>query len=539
MNSYPSFIFEDNNQMENSEALEELEKSGIFLSEWYQCYTEEDLESLTSKIITVNYGQHLDLRGGLRVIARSSGYHIGACTFSLQYGVENLLVIDSFSKHRYRHPLSLDLTDFRDYNRVYITESCNSEIGLKSKGEKEKGLATSEISINRYISNLKKIMKERPENNIVFPVRNSIFLLDLIEIFQYKLPSLRKIHIISSTFLSTINYSNANVDYLNQNLQNKIFSKKPILPVNIEKLILSNKVEFFDDLYIFVQKVKNHKNYISDLAPSFYIVVDPTLRLGYSAKIVEILNSEFSNGTLIFSDPHLTLPEIMSPLHSVNKLKCSYQPLNMSDSVEELIEILENNCPEARIIAPSSYKNQFSRYRISYRTDFVERNDSILYKMDSKTGLYIKPQTFNSLRWMPLESLLGKKLRSEKYKVAVMEAGVNNDKGKLRLEVKSRKKKEKAAVMVVKEKEVINEKSILEKMYTLAQKLKEKQFQVLNVERRMDEESVYVLKLMGCKSFGINIIKHSPMQTEIYTDDDQEYDMILNCVRNVLGVYCI
>lgn len=539
MNSYPSFIFEDTNQMENFEALEELEKDGIFLSEWYSCYTDDDLELFSSKIISVNYGQYLDLRGGLKVVTKSSGYHIGSSTFTLQYGVENLLIIDSFSQHIYRHPLSLDLTDFSDYNKVYITDSCNLDPLNKPRGDKESSFSASEISINRYISNLKKIMKERPEDNVIFPVRNSIFLLDLIEIFQYKFPSLRKIHIISSTFLSTINYSNANVDYLNQNLQSKIFSKKPILPVDVEKLIISNKIEFFDDLYIFVQKIKNHKNYITDLAPSFYIVVDPSLRLGYSAKIVEILNSELSNGTIMFSDPFIKMPEIMDPLHSANKLSCSYKPLNMSGSVEELIEMLVKNCPEATIIAPEAYRPQFSNSSIIHRTEFIRENNSISFAMDTKSGLFIKPQTFNSLKWIPIEDLLERKVKGEKLKIAVLEGGVKNNYGKLKLQVNRKKSRERAAVMAIREREEISEKTILEKMYILAQKLKEKQFQILNVERRMDEDSVYVLKLMGCKSFGINIIKHSPLKTEIYTDDDQEYEMILDCVKDVLKVYCI
>lgn len=539
MNNYPSFIFEDNNMIDNIEALEELEKDGIFLSEWYQCYSEDDLDNFTRRITTVNYNQHLNLRGELKVIAKSSGYHIGSSAFNLQCGVENLLILDSFSSHRYRHSLSLDLLRFCDYNKIYVTECCNQITDEKPKSEKEKTLATSEVSINRFISHLKKVMKERPEDNIIFPVRNSLFILDLIEIFQYKLPSLRRIHIISSTFLNTVNYSNANVDYLNESLQSKIFGKKPILPINLEKLIQEEKIEFFKDLYLFVQKIKHHKNYISDLAPSFYIVVDPTLRLGYSAKIVEIINSELNNGTIFFSDPFLKMSEIMDPLYSVNKLKCTYFPLNMSDSVEDLISIINENSPDSKIIVPDLYKDKMINSNIIKRCQFIQNNDNITFKMDSKTGLNIKPETFNNLKWIPLESLLKKKIIGENFNVAVLEGGVLNDKGKLRLGVKKKNKKENAAVMAVSENEEINEKRILEKMYALAQNLKEKNFQVMNVERRMDADSVYVLKLMGCKSFGVNIIKHSPLETQIYTDDDDEYQIILECVRNVLNVYSI
>ncbi len=55
------------------------------------------------------------------------------------------------------------------------------------KGESELRLSTSEICINRFVSTIKKIVKEYPDDSVIMPVRNSIFLLDLIDILHFKI----------------------------------------------------------------------------------------------------------------------------------------------------------------------------------------------------------------------------------------------------------------------------------------------------------------------------------------------------------------
>jgi hypothetical protein len=87
--------------------------------------------------------------------------------------------------------------------------------------------------------------------------------------------------------------------------------------------------------------------------------------------------------------------------------------------------------------------------------------------------------------------------------------------------------------------EEFNEKTVLDKMYNLAQKLQEHSFQILNVEKRMDENSVYVIKCMNNVTFSGSIVKHSPSITEIFCDNEMEYETMLRCVESVLGVYCL
>ena len=55
------------------------------------------------------------------------------------------------------------------------------------------------------------------------------------------------------------------------------------------------------------------------------------------------------------------------------------------------------------------------------------------------------------------------------------------------------------------------------------------------MEKKIDQESVYVLKVSNGNA-GVNWIKYSPNQTEIFTDHDDSYFTILGCIKDVLGI---
>lgn len=93
--------------------------------------------------------------------------------------------------------------------------------------------------------------------------------------------------------------------------------------------------------------------------------------------------------------------------------------------------------------------------------------------------------------------------------VSVTEGGLMNDQGKLRLQVSPDLINEAPAILAIPKEEVFDEKTILNKMNKLALKLQEMNFEILNVEKRLDQDSVYVLKVSGGNR-GINWIKYSP-----------------------------
>lgn len=122
--------------------------------------------------------------------------------------------------------------------------------------------------------------------------------------------------------------------------------------------------------------------------------------------------------------------------------------------------------------------------------------------------------------------------------VCVAEGGLIQDQGKLRLEMGPEHPAETQALFASPVDEIMDEKSILNKMYKLAELLQERNFEILNVEKKMDQEDVYVLKVSGGNA-GVNWIKYSPHQTEIFTDQDDSYFTILGCIKDVLGITAV
>ena len=95
------------------------------------------------------------------------------------------------------------------------------------------------------------------------------------------------------------------------------------------------------------------------------------------------------------------------------------------------------------------------------------------------------------------------------------------------------KKEDIPAVMVLDKNAKLSDQLMLDRMYELAKVLQDNGLQILNVEKRLEAGYVYVVKCGGA------VIKHSTVQTEIFTDSDQEYSTILKCMKSVLGVCVI
>lgn len=121
-------------------------------------------------------------------------------------------------------------------------------------------------------------------------------------------------------------------------------------------------------------------------------MLDICLRLGYNAKLIEIMNSEVGSGTVLFSDPYLKTSDVFYPLYRSNKLRIVTQNFNMNDNCETLLEIFKKEAKNATIILPSKYKYCFkSDSELKNRTVFLKDNSSVSFDLDSKSGLYVKP----------------------------------------------------------------------------------------------------------------------------------------------------
>jgi len=153
------------------------------------------------------------------------------------------------------------------------------------------------------ISKMEEFLRNTRRGNVLFPVRNTLFLLDLLDYLSHKSKVYEKIHIISSSARAIFEYATANVEYLNRVLKSKVYSKPPMMPFPIVKLQKERKIFFYDNLEDFQRKNMGISTYKSqnDLkryqhsffmhsdSPSIYIAVDSSFRLGFASKLMNIL----------------------------------------------------------------------------------------------------------------------------------------------------------------------------------------------------------------------------------------------------------
>lgn len=367
----------------------------------------------------------------------------------------------------------------------------------------------------------------------------------------YKVTNYRKVHLISSSAEATVNYSNINVDYLNKMLQSKIFLKEPELPLAINKLVEAEKLEFFGDISQFVDKVKTQLGYLKDNAPSIYLVSDSSLRMGYATKIYEILNSEMpTQSGIIFVDPYLDYKSVMDSLLPTNQMKIYECKLNMNSTFGEFSQMMQKSTSIETIVLPEIYKEHIDLTSMGIAKKKKFYNDDCMLELGLKKGDYcwMKPADVASINPKKIDRLmdrLGVDRRSEYEgcQLDVIDGGFKIENGKLiGFKLNDNTTKDKNGFLIMDKNsfnETFSEKIMLDKMYNLATKLQEHSFQILNVEKRMDENSVYVIKCMNNVTFSGSIVKHSPLKTEIFCDNVDEYETMLRCVENVLGVYCL
>ena len=521
------------NIWEDSEVIDQFEKEGKYITEWSSCFKQEDLDACWEKVKVVNYKEELTLRGGIKVTPTASGYHLGSACYSIGFGQDRLLVMDSYSLHRYRHCLPFDYRALKDHNRILLTDTFFSSDEVKPQNENESRLNQAELCVNRFVGLLKKTLKDHKNENILLPIRNLFFLLDIIDIIKEKVSGFVKIHIITSTIEPMIKYANANVDYLNKALQMKIYQQKPDLPFSFDLLAEKNRIVYYNDIHEFVDKIKFQPRYMTDTTPSLYFVVDSSFRLGYSGKIFDILNNELKAGTVIFTDPHLCYNKLFEPLYHNLKIRIVNFPLNLNDSLVSTVNLIKKDTQESKIIVPEKYFKILRGSPIGDRLVMLKENSSIEFEVVGKDSIYCKPQAYNSLKPKTLESILPLKLEKSDIMVDSIQGNLSTASGKTTLSVTEWRKEETPAILVLDRNSKHSDQQIYEKMQELARKLKEQGLPLVGVEKRADEASTFVLKA------GESIIKHNASQTDIFTDNEQEYKIILKTIKLVLGVHAL
>ena len=362
-------LFEDLDSEQNFFAESEFfdlfsEKYGVEINEWFPLFDCMQLDQAFQNIHTLNYKEEKLILNDIVISPESSGYNLGSCYWILKKNGLVFAFITNGCFHNYRHSSLFDIENISNSKcDLLIMANCINEKNLDGleMSYGQNAPFNAEILEKKLFDTLSTLLNDR-EMNVMMPVRNMVFILDILDILLNRFKEKNvTFFIISESLEPLINYGNANVEYLNPILQKKIYEPTPETPFSsYEKLKNFGKIVFYNSIYEFQEKNNNSslESLIRKNTPSVYVFLDSTMRFGLSLKFLETFEEIGFKNTIILTDPFLQCKEVFMPFKDKCKSKIVYCPLDHRFTVSEVkSELLKKILPK-RILIPKKLFQQ-------------------------------------------------------------------------------------------------------------------------------------------------------------------------------------
>ena len=427
---------------QESEFYEIFEGKGLNIQDWLDIYTLKDIENCFQKIKEINFNEIIQLNSNINVRAICSGYSIGSCNWLFQSYNQSIAYISRTSLSSFRHCLKCDIDKFKNCNIMILEEIINN-VNVDYSSPQQNNMY--ETLVTNFIDVLSKHLNTKNSSNVLIPISNLTFLLDLIDIFKYKLSGFGAIHIISSSIEPLIAYANINFEYINTTIMNKIYTQNPETPFNFDFLEKAGRFFIYNSIDEFQEKNINQAYGTLDYGlPSIYIVAHSSFRLGLSARFFDIFEKEQNNKIpmVMIVDPYMQTPELLSTIIT-KKVKIIRCPLDGNISMAEMSKFIEETNPKM-VILPQVYKAK-NDITSQFLLNINPVKKILTYKEDEElnielSGSLIKAQLgqdnlkiFDSMKKLTIDLNLKLKI----YKVQG-EIKKNND-GKIIIDLKENK----------------------------------------------------------------------------------------------------
>lgn len=337
------------------------QKYGLEVNDWTPLFDLKDLDSFFQRIEPLNYQEEKIIMNDILVSPQSSGYGLGSCYWIFKKSGLVFAVITNGCFHNFRHPSYFDFSHISQSKcDMMILANCLNEHNL-DMSVTNGSLSNAEILEKNLFDTLINLMNDR-EMNVMMPVRNMFFVLDILDILLNRFREKNAtFFIISESLAPLINYGNANVEYLNPILQKKIYEATPETPFSsYEKLKNFGRIMFFESIYEFQEKNNNSslEQIIKRHTPSVYIFLDSTMRFGLSLNFLEAFEEIGAKNTMILTDPFLQCKEVFFPFKEKCKSKVIYCPLDHRFTVAEFKNGLLKKVMPKKILIPKKNFHQ-------------------------------------------------------------------------------------------------------------------------------------------------------------------------------------
>ena len=196
-----------------------------------QVYINElDINSFIDNLTLLNYNQKIFIHPHLSFKLLSSGFSLGSSNVYFEYYNKNIGVITKSSLISYRYPKPFDVDIFKDLEALIIFPYL-SESFINSTDEYAN-------ETTNFIELLYKLNSKNDINTMnyvkTFIPIEPLFILDVIDLFRFKLQKEIKILYFSKFIKAVKEYANISHAFLNPFIHSKIYER--VMPFNFDEL---------------------------------------------------------------------------------------------------------------------------------------------------------------------------------------------------------------------------------------------------------------------------------------------------------------
>lgn len=204
---------------------------------------------------------------------------------------------------------------------------------------KKSNLSFSEVELRKFYEFVHECMSSG--SNLLLPVHNFLSILDFFDFFEHKLPHCRSLVLIGQSAKATLAIANVWVEFLSQPFMNKILSTSPMLPFSFNEMVEKKRLRLYKDLKELQSDVSafGTENFLKNNTPTIYMVTDSSFKMGFAAKMFELLNNSKAKSRICFLSPH-EKDQALGCLHRVNKMPIYTFNLDKKIAKTELVSLL-------------------------------------------------------------------------------------------------------------------------------------------------------------------------------------------------------
>ena len=291
-----------NEWIEQDQLFEICQNLGVH--DWQDIYTEVDVEALFDQFVVVlnhNEIHYLTNEKTISLSSVASGVHIGSSNWVLNVQGETELskfgiVTNCCLEGQYRYPKQVDTQGLAKADCLLLSSGLlvDSPIfKVKEHEDDPKRPKDYPDQILSLVATIQDHLSASPNAKVVLPVQPT-FLLELVDHLLHKIQDQVSIVVLSESAHSVVEYSNINLEYLNQKLQAKIYNTEQ--PLSFDKLLSSNRLKIFSSVQEYLNSKKasfsinQNKIVQNEFQRELFITSHESLRLGEATYLMQNMN---------------------------------------------------------------------------------------------------------------------------------------------------------------------------------------------------------------------------------------------------------